>query len=285
MHCFLTRDCQREVVKEVCLVQKVQRETFVAPCRHCFLVRCTICSATSSPRHRLQSRGSSEQRAVQSMRYWQAMRSCLIRAFAMLGRLEQHKLNQGLCTMLGRIGAGNGAAEANMKESGSNSAILRVLKQHARFLQRVPQASVFDVFLVNPWARPSCYASKVLYERCTAMANTLCPAKSSCVQGPIPAKKCDELCGAVDTIHCWVEGISFETQSLNTDSETQGVGIATQWQSFSTRPATSRTRYACPTQAKFLGRSRPHQEHCVDLRPNINSPTAIRPNVTQKKKK
>ena len=49
--------------------------------------------------------------------------------------------------------------------------------------------------------------------------------------------------------------------------------------------APSRTRYACPTQAKFLGRSRPHQEHCLDLRPKKNSPTAIRPNVTQKKRK
>ena len=40
-----------------------------------------------------------------------------------------------------------------------------------------------------------------------------------------------------------------------------------------------------PTHTNFLGRSRPHQEHCVDHRPNFNSPAAIRPSVTQKKRK
>ena len=60
-------------------------------------------------------------------------------------------------------------------------------------------------------------------------------------------------------------------------------GCATAVLQYQTGTFTHTTRF--PTQAKFLGRSRPHQEHCVDLRPNINSPTAIRPNVTQKKKK
>ena len=147
--------------------------------------------------------------------------------------------------MLGRIGAGNGAADANIMESGSNCAILRVLKRHVRFLQK-SQASILDVFfrqLVGLVLRVT--PVKYCMRDALLVANTLCPAQSSCVQGPIPTKKCDGLCGAVDTIHCWVEGISFETQSLNTDSETQGVGTATQWQSFSTRLATSHTRYAC----------------------------------------
>ena len=90
--------------------------------------------------------------------------------------------------MLGRIGAGSGAADARIKESGSNSVILRVLKRHARFLQGVPSISFRCLFRQSVGLSPSCYDSKVLYERCTAMANTLCPAQSSCVQRPIPAK-------------------------------------------------------------------------------------------------